>query len=86
MKIVVKNSDKLLSTIHDSKIVNEYLVYVLDENDSPLYAEAVYGSTDRDSTINKVFSTYFKAEEDVKLSDVLEEVKFVDFIKALKNE
>jgi hypothetical protein len=86
MKIVVKNSDKLLSTIHDSKIVNEYLVYVLDENDSPLYAEVVYGSTDRDSTINKVFSTYFKAEEDVKLSDVLEEVKFVDFIKALKNE
>jgi len=86
MKIVVKNSDKLLSTIHDSKIVNEYLVYVLDENDSPLYAEAVYGPTDRDSAINKVFSTYFNGEEGVKLSDVLEEIKFVDFIKALKND
>lgn len=85
MKILVKNSDKLLSTIHDSKIVNEYLVYVLDDNNSPMYAEAVYGSTDRDSTINKVFLTYFKGE-DVKLSEVLEEVKFVDFIKDLKNE
>jgi len=85
MKILVKNSDKLVSTIHDSKVVNEYLVYVLDEGESPLYAEAVYGSADRDSTINKVFSTYFK-DDNIKLSDVLEEVQFVDFIKTLKDD
>lgn len=85
MKILVKNSDKLVSTIHDSKVVNEYLVYVLDEGESPLYAEAVYGSADRDSAINKVFSTYFK-DDDIKLSDVLEEVQFVDFIKTLKDD
>ncbi len=85
MKILVKNSDKLVSTIHDSKVVNEYLVYVLDEGDSPLYAEAVYGSADRDSAINKVFSTYFK-DDNIKLSDVLEEVQFVDFIKTLKDD
>jgi|TARA_Y100000389_G_C17123081_1_gene346416 hypothetical protein len=85
MKILVKNSDKLVSTIHDSKVVNEYLVYVLDEGESPLYAEAVYGSADRDSAINKVFSTYFK-DDNIKLSDVLEEVQFVDFIKTLKDD
>tara|TARA_R110000744_G_scaffold151945_1_gene265759 strand:+ start:2110 stop:2367 length:258 start_codon:yes stop_codon:yes gene_type:complete len=85
MKILVKNSDKLLSTIHDSKVINEYLVYVLDEGESPLYAEAVYGSADRDSAINKVFSTYFK-DDNIKLSDVLEEVQFVDFIKTLKDD
>jgi hypothetical protein len=85
MKILVKNSDKLVSTIHDSKVVNEYLVYVLDEAESPLYVEAVYGSADRDSAINKVFSTYFK-DDNIKLSDVLEEVQFVDFIKTLKDD
>ena len=85
MKILVKNSDKLLSMNHDSKVINEYLVYVLDEGESPLYAEAVYGSADRDSAINKVFSTYFK-DDNVKLSDVLEEVQFVDFIKTLKDD
>jgi len=85
MKILVKNSDKLVSTIHDSKVINEYLVYVLDEGESPLYAEAVYGSADRDSAINKVFSTYFK-DDNIKLSDVLEVVQFVDFIKTLKDD
>lgn len=79
MKIITKNSDKLLSMVHESKMVHEYLVYLLDDSDSIIWVDVVYGDADRDRVVKMLLTNKFPS--DVNAADVVSHVSFDDFIK-----
>jgi len=82
MNIVVKNSDKLTSLLHSRKIVEEYLVYLLD-GDTLVSAEVVYGEGDKDKYVTTLFNQ--NSKEGDNLRDVVTEVPFADYCKNYKN-
>ena len=76
-RIVVKNSDKLTSMIHNRKIVDEYLVYLLDDA-TLMSADVVYGTEDKDSLIKQLMVDNC---DGAKYSDVVVEISFTEFLK-----
>ena len=77
-RIVVKNSDKLSSLVHDKKVVDEYLVYLLD-NDTLMSADVVYGSEEKEALINQLIEDNYETK--VFHNQVVTEVSFQDFLK-----
>jgi len=76
-RIVVKNSDKLTSMVHDRKVVDEYLVYLLDD-ETFMSADVVYGTEEKDILIKQLIKDNC---EGMKVSDVVIEVPFAEFLK-----
>jgi len=82
MKILVKNSDRLNSSIHENKMVDEYLVYVMNDN-IPIAAEVVYGSSDKNKAIDAYLKKYFTENDD--LDSILEEISLEEFKEQINN-
>jgi len=76
-RIVVKNSDKLTSLVHKRKIVEEYLVYLLD-GDTLLSADVVYGKEDKDTLVNQLIEDNC---DGATYREVVIEISFADFIE-----
>jgi len=71
-RIVVKNSDKLTSLIHKRKIIDEYIVYLLDD-DTLMSAEVVYSEVDKNKMVGNLLREYcdgdFNAVSDVSFQE-----------------
>ena len=78
MRILVKHSDKLVSIIFNHKVVNQYSVYVMDDN-SPIYPEMVYGEQNRDIVVSKLISKYLPDVSESDRVNYITEVSFFDF-------
>ena len=76
-RIVVKNSDKLTSLVHKRKVVDEYLVYLLD-GDTLLSADVVYGEEDKSNLVNQLLKDKC---DGAKASDVVVGISFTEFLK-----
>lgn len=57
-KIVVKVCDQLVSAIHEDKVINEYLLYVV-EGDTRLYADVAMGEMEKNLVMEEMFAKYF---------------------------
>jgi len=80
MKIIVKNSDRLVSTFHEDKVMDEYLVYLMDE-DVKVSVDMVYGDEAKNRLIDKLLEDNYESFGKYFLNDVIEEVAFEDFNK-----
>jgi len=85
MKILVKNTDKLVSLMLPKKVVNQYSIYVMGE-ETPLYAEIAYGETDRNMVINKLASKYLPDVPESEIGNHITEVSFFDFFNTAEDE
>lgn len=89
MKILIKESDKLKSKLHKNKIISEYLIYLIDDNNKPLICEIAYGELNKIDIINNIILGYFTPDNwsDNKktlinnLDNIIEEVSYDTFIK-----
>lgn len=85
MRILVKHSDKLVSIIFNHKVVNQYSVYVMDDN-SPIYAEMVYGEHNRDIVVSRLLSHYLPDVSESDRVNYITEVSFFDFFNTKEHE
>ena len=88
-KIIVKEVDKLLSALHKDRVVTEYLIYVMiDNNSQPLEAYTELGEVAKSARINELILIHFISEdptqESPKLEDIIEEINFEQYAKELK--
>ena len=84
-RIIVKNSDKLSSLVHPQKVVDEYLVYLLDD-EVPISAEAVYGVSDKNKLVDKLLTENFGIDNNDYLEELVEEMTFSEFLTQFDDE
>ncbi len=85
MRILVKHTDKLVSLTFNDKVVNQYSIYVMDNN-SPIYAEIVYGEPNRDIVVSKLISKYLPDVSESDRVNYITEVSFFDFFNTKEHE
>jgi uncharacterized protein (DUF2461 family) len=83
-RIIVKNSDKLSSMIHAQKVVDEYLIYLLDD-ERLVSAEVVYSTVDKNKFVDKLLEEHFDVEDNRYLEDLVEEVTFSEYLTQFDN-
>lgn len=88
-KLIIKEIDKLKSAVHADRIVSEYLIYVMiDDNSQPLEAYTELGDTAKNARVNELILIHF-VTDDVNTpmptkEEIIEEVSFEEYIKELK--
>lgn len=85
MRILVKHTDKLVSLTFNDKVVNQYSVYVMNDN-SPIYAEIAYGEQNRDIVVSKLISVYLLGLPESEIGGYITEVSFFDFFNTKEYE
>ncbi len=87
-KIVIKEVDKLLSVLHKDRIVTEYIIYViLNENViQPLEAYTEFGEDAKKVRVNELILLHFITEDNQQINteDIIQEIGFEDYAKELK--
>lgn len=87
-KIVIKEVDKLLSILHKDRIVTEYIIYVIiNENIiQPLEAYTEFGEEAKKARVNELILLHFITEDNQPINneDIIEEISFEDYAKELK--
>ncbi len=93
MKIVIKQTDELRGTGQPKgKIVEEYLVYLMDDTGRPLTCEIVYGKAAKNGLVNDILIEHFIPNDwennkiTFDVSNIVEEVSYEGFIKLRKTE
>jgi len=84
MKIVVKESDKLVSTLHKGKVISEYLVYLMD-GDKPLMCYIEFGEPSKNDRVNDIILNHFVTDnwkKDTNMDGLITEISYNEF----KNE
>lgn len=85
MRILVKHTDKLVSLTFNDKVLNQYSVYIMNDN-SPIYAEIAYGEKDRDIVISKLLSKYLPDVSESDSVNYITEVSFLTFFNTKEDE
>ena len=94
MKIIIKESNKYVCDLDDSKIIYEYLIYAMLDDNQPLGCEQVIGETERDNVIKFFFGVMRDNDEltitpdmtfEGLVEDIVETVKYEDFKNAITN-
>jgi len=91
MKIVVKQIDELVGrTKQLTKVVEEYLVYLMDHNGRPLSCDIVYGKAAKNDLVNELLVEHFipsdweNNKEYFDASSIVEEVSYDEYMKLTK--
>lgn len=85
-RIIVKEIDKLKSTINGDKIITEYLIYLtLNQggNDIILEGFTEFGEINKDSKVNELMIEHFIDNESlVKINkkDIIQEITFEEYL------
>jgi hypothetical protein len=89
-KIVIKEIDKLASALHKDRIVTEYLIYlIINENHiQPLEAYTEFGEDAKKIRVNELILLHFINEDIIQHpiieADIIEEISFEEYSKELK--
>ena len=93
MKILVKQTDELRGTTQPKgKIVEEYLVYLMDTTNRPLSAEIAYGKAAKNDIVNNLLIEHFipadwnNNKDSFDVSKIVEEVSYDEYVKLSKQE
>lgn len=76
-KIVIKEIDRLTSTVHSGKVVSEYLIYyMVDDVKVDAYTEI--GNESKEFRVHDLLTEYFVGDNNDKASveSVIEEISF----------
>ena len=85
-RIVVKEIDKLKSTINSDKVITEYLIYLIlnqGGGDIKLNGFTEYGEKNKEARINELIVEHFITNESLdKLNkkEIIQEVTFEEYI------
>lgn len=85
-RIVVKEIDKLKSTMNGDKVITEYLIYLIlnqGGGDIKLNGFTEYGEKNKDARINELIVEHFINNESlVKINkkDIIQEVAFEEYL------
>ena len=85
-RIVVKEIDKLKSTMNGDKVITEYLIYLIlnqGGDDIKLNGFTEYGEKNKEARINELIVEHFINNESlVKINkkDIIQEVKFEEYL------
>jgi hypothetical protein len=85
MKILVKHIDKLVSVTQPNKVVDQYAVYVMSDN-QPIYGDIAYGSSNKDVLVSKLFLRYFPELAESEKESVITSVSFLELINTNDHE
>lgn len=86
-RIVIKEIDKLKSTLNKGKVVSEYLIYLTlknDDEDIILKGFTELGEENKKSRVNQLLVEHFLSNESLsssKITDIIQEIKFKEKIK-----
>jgi len=87
-KIVIKEIDKLKSALHKDRIVTEYVIYVIinDNHIQPLEAYTEFGEDAKKTRVNELILLHFITEDNQPINneDIIEEISFEEYAKELK--
>lgn len=89
-KIVIKEIDKLASALHKDRIVTEYIIYVIinDNQIQPLEAYTEFGDDAKNTRVNELILLHFITEDlaqhPINKEDIIEEISFEEYTKELK--
>ena len=90
MKIVVKQTDELRGTtppFKGEKMVEEFMVYLMDDTGRPLSCEIVYGIAAKNDTVGRLLIEYFlpddweENKERFDVTTIVEEVSYEDYLE-----
>jgi hypothetical protein len=76
-KIVVKEIDRLNSTIHKGKTISEYLIYLI-ENDVKLACYSEFGEKAKNLMVNQLILENINLN--TSLEDIIQEVSFEEVL------
>lgn len=84
MKIIIKESDRLKSSLHKNRLVSEYLVYLMN-GEVAIECHNVIGNDAKNIKVNELLTIHFVSsnwnENKLDLSDIIEEMSYEEFIK-----
>jgi hypothetical protein len=87
-KIVIKEIDKLRSFLHRDRVITEYIIYVIiDENRiQPMEAYTELGEDAKKARVNELILLHFITEDNQPIinEDIIEEISFEEYAKELK--
>lgn len=90
MKIVVKQTDELKSSkqhLGFDKIVEEFFVYLMDDNGRPLSCEIAYGKANKNDLVNELLLDHFvpnnwENNKDIfNIEDIITEVSYKEYLE-----
>ena len=79
MVILVKHTDKLVSLMNNRQVINQFNVYVINDDNKPIYAELAYGHDQLNLLINKLWKSYFSDKSENDKVDLIKHVSFFEF-------
>lgn len=88
MKIIIKESDRLKSGLHKEKVVSEYLIYLMSDDNTPLSCDITYGVSEKNKVVNGLLLEHFtpsdwnRDKESLlnNLNNIIEEVSYDTFL------
>lgn len=82
-KIVIKEIDKLTSTLHKSRVTSEYLIYLVDDK-IILEGYTEIGEIAKNARVNELILTNFISDNfnqtEIKTEDIIEEINFEEYL------
>ena len=94
MKIVVKECNKYVSDLDEEKVIYEYLIYAMLDDNTPLGCEQVIGTSEKDNVV-RFFLGIMRDGNEITLTpettleglvdEIVEVVKYEDFKEAITN-
>jgi hypothetical protein len=85
-RIIVKEIDKLKSTINGDKIITEYLIYLTlnqDDTEIKLNCFIEYGEANKETRINELIVEHFISNEsivEINKKDIIQEITFEEYL------
>lgn len=86
-KIIVKEIDKLKSTMFGDKIISEYLIYLVmnqDGNEVTLKGYTEYGEKNKNAKVDELIVEHFINNETlskINKKEIIQEVSFLEYLK-----
>lgn len=92
MKIVIKQTNELKGTnpLFVDKIVEEFMVYLMDDNGRPLSCEIAYGKAAKNDIVNGMLLEHFiptnweNNKNVFNVKDIIEEVSYDEYMELAK--
>lgn len=84
-RIVIKEIDRLMSSINKDRVVSEYIIYVkLTDGGKMIEAHTVFGESAKSEMVNRLLFEHFECDDfrssnKNMITEVIDEINFSDY-------
>ena len=84
-RIVIKEIDRLMSSVNKGRVVSEYIIYVkLTDSGKMIEAHTVLGESAKSEMVNRLLFEHFECDDfrssnKNMITEVIDEIKFSDY-------